>query len=282
MSPTAGLGFKTEHLDEVLTSRDPGLWFEVHAENYMVEGGPRLAALAAVRDRHPISIHAVGLSLASVEAPDAGYLTRLSALVARTEPVAVSDHLAWQKWNRVHHADFLPFPRTKAALAHVTRNVDQVQEALRRPILVENPSLYIDLPGHEMSEATFLTELTRRTGCGLLLDVNNLFVSAANLGFNAAAALDTLPAEAIAEVHLAGHGLDADPDSPLLIDTHGAPVAEAVWALYARLIARIGPRPTLIERDDDIPTFDVLMAERARAHDVLANPEPASRAFSHG
>jgi uncharacterized protein (UPF0276 family) len=273
MSLTAGLGFKTGHLDEVLTSGDPGLWFEVHAENYMVDGGLRLAALAAVRDRHPVSIHAVGLSLASVEAPDRDYLDRLASLVARLDPVAVSDHLAWQRADGVHYADFLPFPRTEEALARVIDNVDHVQGVLRRPILVENPSLYVDLPGHVMSEAMFLTELARRSGCGLLVDVNNLYVSANNLGFSADAAIDALPAESIGEIHLAGHSRNADPESLLLIDTHAAPVAEVVWRLYERLIARVGPRPTLIERDDDIPPFATLMAERARAHDLLASPD---------
>ncbi len=263
MSLTAGLGFKTQHLDEVLTSRDPGLWFEVHAENYMVDGGPRLAALTSVRDRHPVSIHAVGLSLASVEAPDADYLDRLARLVDRFEPAAVSDHLAWQKHDGVHHADFLPFPRTQAALARVADNVDRVQSRLCRPILVENPSLYLDLPGHEMSEAEFLAALCERTGCGLLVDVNNLYVSARNLGFRAEDALDAIPARAVGEVHLAGHAPDEREE--LLIDTHGAPVAEAVWTLWRRLIDRIGARPTLIERDDDIPAFVVLMAERNRA-----------------
>lgn len=269
MTLTAGLGFKTQHLDEVLTSRAPGLWLEVHAENYMVDGGPRLAALTAVRERHPVSLHGVGLSLASAQAPDPAHLVRLRALADRIQPTAVSDHLAWQTWNGAHHADFLPFPRTQAALACTAANVERTQEALGRTILIENPSLYIDLPGHELSEAEFLTELARRTGCGLLLDVNNLFVSAANLGFNAQAALDGFASNLVGEIHLAGHGPDGDPASPLLIDTHGAPVADPVWALYERLIARIGPRPTLIERDDDIPPFAVLMTERERAHHIL-------------
>jgi uncharacterized protein (UPF0276 family) len=274
MSLTSGLGFKTEHLDAVVTARRPGLWFEVHAENYMIDGGPRLAALTAVRDRHPVSIHAVGLSLASARASDLGYLDRLATMVDRFAPVAVSDHLAWQTCDAVHHSDFLPFPRTQEALLIVTRNVERVQDRLGRPILVENPSHYLDLPGHEMSEAEFLTALACHTGCGLLVDVNNLFVSAANLGFNAEAALDALPAHAIGEIHLAGHAPDGDPQSPLLIDTHGAAVSEAVWALYARLIARVGPRPTLIERDDEIPSFATLMAERDRAHGYLASAEP--------
>ena len=275
MNPTGGLGFKTDHLDEALTSREPGLWFEVHAENYMVDGGPRLAALTALRDCHPVSLHGVGLSLASATPPDADHLARLAMLVARIEPFAVSDHLAWQRWNGVHHSDFLPFPRTRAALVCTIENVDRVQAALGRPIMVENPSLYADLPGHDFSEAEFLAELARATGCGILLDVNNVFVSAANLGFNAAAALDAFEAVHVGEIHLAGHSRDADPASPLLIDTHGAPVADMVWSLYAQLIDRIGARPTLIERDQDIPSFETLMAERNRAHDVLGACEPA-------
>ncbi len=269
MTLTTGLGFKTQHLHEALAARTDGLWFEVHAENYMVDGGPRLAALARLRERFPVSLHGVGLSLASVEPPDADHLARLKILVDRIEPVAVSDHLAWQKWNGTHHADFLPFPRTEDALWHVAENVDRVQDALGREIMVENPSLYVDLPGHTMSEAEFLTALARRTGCRVLLDVNNVFVSAHNLRFNAAAALDAIPADLIGEIHLAGHAPDADATGDLLIDTHGAPVADAVWTLFEQLIDRVGARPTLIERDDNVPSFDVLMQERHRAHAVI-------------
>ncbi len=181
----------------------------------------------------------------------------------------MSDHLAWQAVDGRRHVDFLPFPRNETALGCAIANVARVQDALGREILVENPSLYVDLPGHEMSEAEFLSELASRTGCGLLLDLNNLYVSASNLGFKAETALAALPIRAVAEIHLAGHGRDAAPFSPLLIDTHAAPVAEAVWALYASFIAGAGPRPTLIERDDAVPAFDVLMDERLRAHDLL-------------
>jgi uncharacterized protein (UPF0276 family) len=271
MTLTTGLGFKTQHLDEALTARSDGLWFEVHAENYMVEGGPRLAALMHLRERFPISLHGVGLSLASVEPPNVEHLAHLKTLVDRVEPVAVSDHLAWQKWNGAHHSDFLPFPRTQEALLHVVENVDRMQEALGREIMVENPSLYLDLPGHTMSEAEFLTALARRTGCRLLLDVNNIFVSAHNLRFNAAAALDAIPADLIGEIHLAGHAADADAVSNLLIDTHGAPVADAVWILFGQLIDRVGARPTLIERDDHIPSFELLMQERDRAQSIIVD-----------
>jgi uncharacterized protein (UPF0276 family) len=266
---TAGLGFKTAHLDEALTSRAAGLWFEVHAENYMVDGGPRLAALEALRGRHPISLHGVGLSIASSQPPTPEHLARLKALAERIDPAAVSDHLAWQRWEGGHHADFLPFPRTQAALDIVVGNVDRVQAALNRPLLVENPSMYTDLPGHEMDEAEFLAQLARRTGCGLLVDVNNIFVSASNLGFKAQARIDAIAAELVGEIHLAGHSQDSDPSSSLLIDSHDAAISDAVWALYRRLIARIGPRPTLIERDDHIPAFDVLMAERDIAQSIM-------------
>lgn len=269
MTLTAGLGFKMEHLKDALAATAPGLWFEVHAENYMIDGGPRLAALMLLRESRVISIHGVGLSLASVEPPCPDHLARLAQLVERVQPSAISDHLAWQRWAGMHHADFLPFPRTKAALQCTIDNVDRVQTCLRRKIMVENPSLYVDLPGHEMSEAEFLVELARATGCGLLLDVNNVYVSAANLGFSAAAALDAIPAKLIGEIHLAGHSPDSDPASPLLIDSHGAPIAATVWDLFEQLIDRIGARPTLIERDNDVPPFADLLAERELAHRVL-------------
>ena len=269
MIMTAGLGFKLEHLDEALTARNPGLWFEVHAENYMVDGGPRLRALVALAERFAISLHGVGLSLASVEPPAEDHLRRLRALAGLIRPAAISDHLAWQKWDGVHHSDFLPFPRTRQALDITADNVARVQDALGRSIMVENPSLYIDLPGHELDEATFLSELAQRTGCGLLVDVNNIFVSAANLRFSPEVRLDAIPASIIGEVHLAGHRPDPDPDSGLLIDSHDAPVSDPVWLLYQRLIERVGPRPTLIERDDEMPPFQDLMLERDRAHRLL-------------
>lgn len=272
MTLTAGLGFKMQHLDEALASQSRGLWFEVHAENYMIDGGPRLAALMALRDRFALSVHGVGLSLASVEPPSADHLARLKMLVDRVEPIAVSDHLAWQKWNGAHHADFLPFPRTYEALAITAGNVARVQDALGRPIMIENPSLYADVGGHDMSEAEFLIALSRQTGCGLLLDINNVFVSAHNLGFSPEAALAAIPSDLVGEIHLAGHSPDSDPESALLIDTHGAPVADAVWTLYETTISRIGPRPTLLERDDDVPDFDVLMSERDRIDLLLATP----------
>ena len=268
MPPTAGLGLKSQHYAEAIEAEDQGLWFEVHPENYMAAGGPRLRRLEAIRARRPLSLHGVGLSLAADADPDPAHLAALKALADRFEPFVVSEHLAWSTHRGVHQPDLLPFPRTRAALDRIAGNIGRAQDALGRAILVENPSLYLPLAGHDLDETDFLIALTRRTGCGLLVDVNNVFVSASNLGYAAETYLDALPAEAIGEIHLAGHGADAG-GSTLLIDTHGAPVAEPVWTLYRRLIDRVGPRPTLIERDDDIPAFEVLMAERDRAHAVL-------------
>ena len=273
MLVTAGLGFKSQHLEEALACGAEGLWFEVHAENYMVDGGSRLRALDALRDRHPVSLHGIGLSLLSPDAPEPDHLRRLAALVERTRPAAVSDHLAWSRWRGVHLHDFLPFPRTRQALARTAGNVARVQDAIGQRLLIENPSLYADVGGHELAEPEFLAELARHTGCGLLVDVNNVYVSAVNLGFDAGAYLDALPGNAIGEIHLAGHSRDPDPTSPLLIDSHDAPVSEAVWRLYERLIDRVGSRPTLIERDDHVPAFAELMAERQRSHDLLAERE---------
>jgi uncharacterized protein (UPF0276 family) len=266
---TAGLGLKPQHYDDARASDAAGLWFEVHPENYMSAGGPRLAALENIRERRPLSLHGVGLSLAADADPDREHLAALKRLVDRFEPFVVSEHLAWSTHRGMHQPDLLPFPRTKAALARIAANIGRMQDALGRQVLIENPSLYLPLTGHDLDEVEFLKALVDKTGCGLLVDVNNVFVSASNLGYAPEAYLDAIPAGAVGEIHLAGHGAD-EGGSDLLIDTHGAPIAEPVWALYRRLIRRIGPRPTLIERDDDIPAFDILMAERNRAADELA------------
>ena len=276
MDPTAGLGLKPQHYEEALASPAAGLWFEIHPENYMCDGGPRIAWLEAIRERRPLSLHGVGLSLAADADPDPAHLRSLKRLADRFEPFVVSEHLAWSQRRGLYAPDLLPGPRTREALDRIAANVGRTQEVLGRRILIENPSLYLALEGHEMGEVEFLAALSRRTGCGLLLDVNNVHVSANNMGFSAEAYVDAVPAEAIGEIHLAGHAPDERLGHALLIDTHGAPVAEAVWALYQRLIDRIGPRPTLIERDDAIPAFDELVAERDRAHRVLSPArEPA-------
>lgn len=264
----AGLGLKADHYQQALDCTHEGIWFEVHPENYMIGGGPRLAWLEAIAQRHPLSLHGVSLSLAADHLPDTGHLQRLKALAERVQPALISEHLAWSAWRGLYHPDLLPFPRTGEALERITRNIQCTQEHLGRRIAIENPSHYLALEGHEWSEIEFMNELVRRTGCGLLMDVNNVYVSACNLGYSASEYLDAVPAQAIMEIHLAGHSADPG-ESPLLIDSHDAPVAPAVWSLYQRLIERIGPRPTLIERDDRIPDFGQLLAERTQAQHLL-------------
>ena len=205
-------------------------WWEVHPENYLADGGPRLAWLDAIRSRHPVSLHGVSLSLAADAPPDETHLARLAHLARRIEPALISEHLAWSHWRGVYQPDLLPFPRTRQALARVARNIERTQEALGRPIAIENPSHYLQLPGHEMSEGAFFAELVRRTGCQLLLDINNVFVSAHNLGTDPLDYLDAYPLHAVAEMHLAGHHADPVHGAALLIDSHDAPVAEPVWA----------------------------------------------------
>jgi uncharacterized protein (UPF0276 family) len=268
--PTVGVSLKPQHYPEALAASAAGLWFEIHPENYMCDGGPRLAWLEAIRERHPLSLHGVGLSLAADEDLAPGHLAALKRLADRFEPFVMSEHLAWSQRGDVYHPDLLPFPRSHEALDRIVANVSRAQDALGRRLLIENPSLYMAIKGHTFSEVEFLTELARRSGCGLLVDVNNIYVSANNLGFSAEDYLDAIPAALVGEIHLAGHAPDENVGAALLIDTHGAPVADAVWALYRRLISRIGPTPTLIERDDNIPGFDDLLGERAIAERILA------------
>ena len=272
MKPSAGLGLKPQHFEAALAAPAAGLWFEVHPENYMVAGGPRLAWLETIRSRHPVSLHGVAMSLAADADPDTEHLERLAALVDRIEPFIVSEHLAWSAWEGAYRPDLLPFPRTREALARIAANIGRVQDVLGRRIAIENPSHYLRIDGHEWSEIDFLTTLAERTGCRLLLDVNNVFVSGRNLGYSAEAYIDAFPTRFIEEVHLAGHTPDPALGERLLVDSHDAPIAPAIWALYERLIARIGPRPTLIERDDNLPAFDELVAERDRAAAVLRAP----------
>jgi uncharacterized protein (UPF0276 family) len=269
---TAGLGLKPEHYDAALACPADGLWFEVHPENYLVTGGPRLGWLEAIRARHPISLHSVALSLAADTALDPTHLTRLTALAKRIQPALISEHLAWSTWRGAYQPDLLPFPRTSEALQRIAENVARAQDALGRRIAIENPSHYLRIDGHEWDEINFLAELARRTGCGLLLDVNNVYVGARNLGYPAEAYVDAFPGDLVMEIHLAGHTPDPNLGEALLVDTHDAPVAAEVWALYERLVARIGPRPTLIERDDKLPEFATLLAERDHAHALMRAP----------
>ena len=270
MTPSAGLTLKPVHFEEALACSADGLWFEIHPENYMVAGGPRLQWLDAIREKHPLSLHGVALSLAADAPPDGAHLCRLKVLVDRTQPMLVSEHLAWSTWRGAYHPDLLPFPRTRAALERIADNIDRAQTALARAIAIENPSHYLRLEEHEYGEIEFLGALAKRTGCGLLLDVNNVFVSARNLDYSPERYIDEFPGEHVTEIHLAGHTLDPALGDGLLIDSHDAPVAPEVWKLYERLVARIGARPTLIERDGNVPWLDVLLAERERAEALLA------------
>lgn len=275
----AGIGLRLPHLAELSATLAAGgnttlpadLWLEVHAENVMVAGGPRLDALCAVAAHHPISLHGVGLAVAGTRMAPRAHLAQLRRLCERVQPALLSDHLAWQQVDhdggRWHVPDFLPFPRTRAALALVIANVARAQDVLGRRLLIENPSHYADVGGHELPEPAFLAELADATGCGLLVDVNNIHVSAHNLGLDGDWLVDQLPADAIGEIHVAGHR--SDPGSNLLIDSHDAAVSPPVWRLAARLLARTGPRPVLLERDADLPPLAELVAEALVAAELL-------------
>jgi hypothetical protein len=267
MHPAAGVGFKAEHFEAALAAPAAGLWFEVHAENYMVDGGPRLAMLEAIRTDRELSLHGVGMSLAGPAPPDADHLASLKRLVDRFEPELVSEHLAWSRLDGRCFPDLLPVPRTNEVLARLADNIDRVQDAIGRPILIENPTHYLALSDHSWNETSFLAELARRSGCRLLIDVNNVSVGAHNLGYDASAWLEAIPAKLVGEIHLAGHSLDGE--GTLLIDSHDALVSDDVWTLYKDFIARIGATPTLIERDGNLPPFNELMAEWQRAQDLL-------------
>lgn len=266
-SGAIGIGLKHDHVEALLTRQRPVDFLELHAENYMGAGGPVRERLHAIAGRYPLSVHGVGLSLGGAERPDSSHLARLARLVDELRPGLVSEHLAWSRLDGHFYNDLLPVPLTEESLAVVARNVDEVQQALGRPLLIENPSLYVRLDANTLDEADFLAELVARTSCGLLLDINNAYISAHNLGRDLDAYLAALPWDAVGEFHLAGHSLDTAVDPPLRIDDHGSPVSEAVWALYARLAARGPDVPTLIEWDTRVPTLERWLeeAERARA-----------------
>lgn len=265
----AGIGLRGAHVPEFVASRPAIAWIEVHAENYM-RNGPGLRRLQAIRRDYPVSLHGVGLSLGSPEGVNAEHLAALVALAAKIEPGLISEHLSWSVTGGVYLNDLLPLPLTEEALGVVCRNVDRVQNALGRAILVENPSTYLRFGRSTLSEPEFLAALVARTGCQLLCDVNNIYVSANNLGFDPEAYLDLLPAAAIGEMHLAGHFRTERDGTTLLIDDHGDRVASPVWALYQRAIRRFGRAPSLIEWDKRLPDLGVLLDEAARA-DCLAN-----------
>ncbi len=266
---TTGLGFKAEHFRDIMAARGALGFLEVHAENYMGEGGVPHAMLAALREDHALSLHGVGLSIGGAEALDRDHLARLRVLIDRYRPESFSEHLAWSSHGAAWLNDLLPLPYTDETLARVCAHVDQVQETLGRRMLLENPATYVTFECSTWTETDFLAEIVRRTGCGLLLDVNNVFVSATNHRYCPRAYLSSFPRHAVAEIHLAGHDTEELPSGPLLIDSHGAPVADPVWTLYAEVLAQTGPLPTLIEWDTDVPEFEVLLGEAARATALL-------------
>ena len=270
----AGLGFHSRHFDSLLADDDPPAFIEVHAENYMGAGGRPHAQLSRLRESFPVSLHGVGLSIGGASAPDVDHLARLVALERRYQPAWVSEHLAWSTHDGRFFNDLLPVSYDAAALRRVGEHVDLVQVALGRQLLIENPSRYFDLPSSEMPEQEFLAALVERTGCALLLDINNVFVSCFNTGSDTRDYLRGLPLDAIREIHLSGHSrAQDDAGQPVLIDDHGAPVDPAVWELYRQLLALTGPIPTLLEWDSAVPAYAVLRSEARRAQALLA-PSP--------
>ena len=268
---SAGVSLKHQHFDAILGGTPAVSWFEVHSENYLSDGGGHLQALERVRRDYPVSCHGVGLSLGSAGGLDPVHLARLRTLYDRFQPGLVSEHLAWSVAAGVYLNDLLPLPYTQEALAIFCRNLDRAQDALGRRLAIENPSTYLQLAGAEMSEPEFLEEVVRRTGCALLLDVNNVHVSACNLRFDADAYLDAIPAAAVAEIHVAGHRVEHCNGEPILIDDHGSRVDARVWSLLRRVLARSGPRPVLVEWDTAVPPLDVLVAEaRIAEHSIAA------------
>jgi uncharacterized protein (UPF0276 family) len=261
----AGIGLRALHVEEITETRPAIGWLEVHAENYMMGGGPAPRALDRLRRDYPVSVHGVGLSLGSAAGVDVAHLERLARLVERVEPVLVSEHLSWSVVDGAYLNHLLPLPYTDETLGIVSQQVARAQDRLGRRLLVENPSGYLRFATSAMPEAEFLAALVARTGCGLLCDVNNIYVTCANLGGDADGYLATLPAAAIEEIHLAGHAVNDADGHPILIDDHGSPVAPAVWALYERALERFGPTPTLIEWDTDVPALGVLLSEAAAA-----------------
>jgi uncharacterized protein (UPF0276 family) len=266
----AGIGLKPEHTKDLMQSPPRVGWFEVHAENYMGAGGRPHRFLEWVRERYPLSVHGVGLSIGGAGPLDENHLQRLKALIDRYEPGLFSEHLAWSTHDGAYLNDLLPLPYTAETLMHVAAHVQEVQEKLQRQILIENPSTYVAFEDSQLSETEFLSELARRTGCGLLLDVNNVYVSAQNHGFDAQAYIRAFPVRHVREIHLAGYFEAEDSAGEhFLIDAHDSPVRDGVWTLYAQAIARTGAAPTLIEWDNDIPPLATLAGQADKA-DALA------------
>lgn len=268
--PAPGVGYKPQHFSDLMTSPGPVSWVEVHAENYMGDGGRPHAQLRALQNRFALSVHGVGLSIGGEGALDTDHLQRLKTLLARTQPASFSEHLAWSTHGAEFLNDLLPLPYTQKTLDRVSAHISELQDTVGRQMLLENPSSYLAFSESTWSETDFLAELVKRTGCGLLLDVNNVFISATNLSYTPQDYIDAFPLAAVGEIHVGGHDEDSDETgAPLLIDSHGKPVVDPVWALLEYTLSRSGPRPVLVEWDNDVPDWPTLRAEAERAARIL-------------
>lgn len=271
-----GVGYKPQHFSEIMNDPSSVEWLEIHAENYMGDGGRSIAQLRALSERFPISVHGVGLSIGGENSLDPEHLSRLKHLISWLNPASFSEHLAWSTHDMGFMNDLLPLPYTEETLARICRHIDQVQETVGRRMLLENPSNYLTFAESQIPEAEFLAEIAKLTGCGLLFDVNNVFISATNQQTDPYSYIDAFPHDLVGEIHLAGHEEDSDDSgAPLLIDSHGREVAEPVWKMYAYTLHKGGAKPSLIEWDNDIPDWPVLAAEAERASNILAKV-PAS------
>jgi uncharacterized protein (UPF0276 family) len=273
--PATGVGLRGPHVEQILAHRPEVGWLEVHPENYMVDSRA-LTKLERIREQYPLSLHGVGLSLGSARSLDQLHLTRLASLVNRLDPFLVSEHLSWSTTDDIHFNELLPLPYTDESLDVMTSHVQQVQDFLSRTLLIENPANYLRFRHSTLTEAAFLTELVARTDCGLLCDINNLYVSAHNVGIDPADYLLTIPGSAIGEIHLAGHARVMAAGDVVLIDDHGSPVSDDVWTLYAQTIRTFGHRPTLIEWDSNLPALEVLVGEASRARQVALHGDNPS------
>ncbi len=272
-----GVGFKNQHFQGIIEHPGDVSWFEIHAENYMGDGGRPIAQLKKLRESYPISCHGVGLSIGGEDPLDSDHLNRLKKLVSWLEPAVFSEHLAWSTHEGSYFNDLLPLPYNETTLNNVANHIDQVQEILQRPMLLENPSNYLEFEESTYSEIDFVAEIAKQTGCFLLLDVNNVYVSSENRGFNPYDYLDNYPLNLVREVHLGGHELESEEGGPdLLIDNHASEVIDPVWELYEYLITKAGPLPTLIEWDNDVPDWEKLSSEASKANFLLS--ELASKA----
>jgi hypothetical protein len=272
----AGIGLRAPHSEELLATRPAAAWLEVHSENYFADGGLAVAQLERIRRDYPLSLHGVGLSLGSTDALNAEHLAKLKRAVERFAPALVSEHLCWVSVGGAYLHDLLPLPYTEEALAHVVARIAQVQQYLGRQILVENVSSYLEFEHSTIPEWEFLREAAARSGCGILLDVNNVYVSAMNHGFDPRCYLEAIPAQDVGEIHLAGYSERRVDGTALLIDTHDRPVADPVWELYAHALELTGPKPTLIEWDSELPPLSVLLDEAAKADVMLARRHAAA------